>query len=299
MTDSDPVAVPNRAAPCVSIGLPVFNGVDFLRQAIDSLLAQSFGDFELIISDNASTDDTEAVCREIAARDSRVRCTRLSENIGGVSNHNRVASLAVGSYFMWAASDDFWHPDYLQRCVDVLDHNSDVVVAFAINALMDETGRPVRHVPMGPSLAIDDAVERFRRSTEINRTIEPFYGLIRRSALQQVAPMVKHPGFDRILFAELALVGKLHQIAEPLYVRRIHAGQSVGAYPSLKSRYRWISPGRNRRFVFPHLEYAAYFAGAALRSAPSMKLKAQCLLHLAKWCNWHRGSIWREVVRAE
>jgi glycosyltransferase involved in cell wall biosynthesis len=285
--------------PRVSIGLPVYNGAGFLRQAIDSLLAQSFTDFELIISDNASSDGTEGVCREIAAQDARVRYSRLAENIGGVANHNRVAALATGRYFMWAASDDYWRPDYVQRCVDVLDRDAGVVVAFAINALMNDAGETVRQVPMGPSLAVDDAAERFRRSTEINRTIEPFYGLIRRSALQQVAPMVKHPGFDRIAFAELALVGKLHQIAEPLYVRRIHAGQSVGAYPSLKSRYRWISPGRNRRFVLPHLEYAAYFAGAVLRSAPSMKVRAQCLVHLAKWCNWHRGPIWRELVSAE
>jgi hypothetical protein len=170
---------------------------------------------------------------------------------------------------------------------------------FAINALMDEQGRPVRQVPMGASLAIDDVAERFRRSTEINRTIEPFYGLVRRSVLQRVAPMVKHPGFDRILFAELALRGKLQQIPEPLYVRRIHAGQSVGAYPSLRSRYRWISPNRKPSWVYPHLEYALHFGGAVLRSAPNLKVAAACLLHLAKWCNWHRTDIWREFVSAQ
>ena len=286
-------------APKVSIGLPVYNGVEYLRESIDSLLGQSFRDLELVISDNASTDGTEALCREIAAADERVRYTRLPENIGGVANHNRVASLARGSYFMWAASDDRWHPDYVRRCVELLDRDPTVVVAFTINALMDEQGRAVREVAPGPSLAVDDVVERFRRSTEVDRTIAPFYGLIRRDALQRVAPMVKHPGFDRILFAELALLGKLEQIPEPLYVRRIHAGQSVGAYPSLRSRYRWISPNRKPRWVFPHLEYAAYFAGVAWRSAPTAAARWRCLWYLAKWCNWHRRQIWHELVSSE
>jgi len=287
------------AAPLVSIGLPVYNGVDYLREAIESLLAQSFSDFELVISDNASSDGTEALCREFAARDPRIRYERLPENIGGVANHNRVAARATGRYFMWAASDDVWRPGYVQRCVELLERDPGVVVAFAVNTLIDETGHPVREVPKGPSLAVDDVVERFKRSTEIYRTIEPFYGLIRREALQRCAPMVRHPGFDRILFAELALLGKLEQICEPLYVRRIHAGQSVGTHPSLKSRYRWISPNRSRRFVYPHLEYAAHFAAATWRAAPSMKIRAACLWHLARWCNWHRGAIWQEFVSAE
>lgn len=287
------------STPRVSIGLPVYNGGGYLRQSIETLLAQSFTDFELVISDNASTDGSEAVCREFAARDPRVRYTRLAENIGGVANHNRVASLATGEYFMWAASDDHWHPDYLRRCVEVLDHDPAVVVVFAINAQMDDAGQPLKPVPPGPSLAIADAYQRFRLSTEIYRTIEPFYGLMRRSALLRVKPMVKHPGFDRILFAELALLGPLRQIDEPLYVRRIHAGQSVGAYPSLRSRYRWISPNRNPRWVVPHLEYAAHFAVAAWRSAPSLAVRLRCLGFLAKWCNWHRGAIWQELTSAE
>lgn len=287
------------STPRVSIGLPVYNGVEFLREAIDSLLAQSFGDFELVISDNASTDDTEAVCRDYAARDARVRYLRQAKNIGGVSNHNFVAAQAQGTYFMWAASDDVWHPDYVRRCVELLDADPGAVVAFAINARMDEHGKAVDTVQPGPSLAIDDVIERFRRSTEIYRTIEPFYGLIRRDALRCVAPMVKHPGFDRILFAELALRGRLVQISEPLYTRRIHAGQSVGTHPTLRSRYRWISPNRKTRLVFPHLEYAAYFAAAVWRSAPSMQVRMKCLWFMAKWCNWHRGPIWQELVSAE
>lgn len=285
--------------PMVSIGLPAYNGGDYLRASIESLLAQTHRDFELVISDNGSSDGTEALCREFAARDPRVIYSRLAENIGGVSNHNRVAELARGKYFMWASCDDVWHPTYVERCLAVLEADPSIVVAFAVNALMDEQGQALRTVAMGPPLDIDDTVLRFKRLTEINRTIEPFYGLIRRDALVRAAPMFKHPGFDRILFAELGLLGKMHQIPEPLYVRRIHAGQSVGTHPSLKSRYRWISPNRNRRFVWPHFEYAAHFAAAALRSAPSLGARMGCLLYLAKWCNWHRRDLWQDLVGAE
>ena len=286
-------------APLVTIGLPTYNGGDFLRASLESLLAQTHRDFELVISDNASIDGTEVVCREFAARDLRIVYSRLPANIGGVANHNRVASMARGRYFMWAASDDVWRPTYIERCLAVLEADPTIVVAYTINALMNESGQLEREVAMGPPLDGDDTVMRFRRMTEIYRTIEPFYGLIRRDALVRVKPMVKHPGFDRILFAELGLIGKLHQISEPLYVRRIHAGQSVGTYPSLKSRYRWISPNRKARFVWPHLEYAGHFASAALRSAPSMGVRLRCLVHLAKWCNWHRQQLWQEFVGAE
>jgi glycosyltransferase involved in cell wall biosynthesis len=285
-----------HAAPSVSIGLPVYNGVDFLRESIQSLLAQTWPDFELIISDNASTDGTQAVCAEFAARDPRIRYDRLASNIGGVANHNRVARMARGRYFMWASSDDQWHPDYLRRAVEILETDPAVVVAYAQNGMINERGKQLGVIQPGSPLDGDDVVERFRLQTEIYRTIEPFYGLIRRTALEKAAPMPRHPGFDRILFAELGLLGKMRQIPEPLYVRRIHAGQSVGTHPSLRSRYRWISPNRSPRWVWPHFEYAAHFAAAALRSAPSQRVRARCLWHLFKWFNWHRRQLWNDVL---
>ncbi len=114
-TDFPPLAAVTGLprTPAVSIGMPVYNGAGFIRDALDSLLAQTFTDFELIISDNASTDDTQAICAAYAARDPRIRYIRQPRNQGGVPNFLYVLQQARGDYFMWAAHDDIWAPDWL------------------------------------------------------------------------------------------------------------------------------------------------------------------------------------------
>jgi glycosyltransferase involved in cell wall biosynthesis len=106
--------------PKVTIGVPVYNGEKYLAAALDTLLAQSFEDFELIISDNASTDCTEEIARAYAARDGRVRYERSGANRGCAWNHNRVFALARGRYFRWAAHDDLCAPTLLARTVELL-----------------------------------------------------------------------------------------------------------------------------------------------------------------------------------
>ena len=115
--------------PRVTIGLPVYNGQNYLVETLESLLAQTYTDFELVISDNASTDRTEAICRQYAAGDARIRYYRNDENIGASANYNRAFELGRGEYFKWAAHDDLLAPTYLERCVEVLDANPDVVLA--------------------------------------------------------------------------------------------------------------------------------------------------------------------------
>src|SRR2546425_9420098 len=95
-----------RAAPQVSVGLPVYNGERYLAEALDSLLTQSYEDFELIICDNASTDRTGEIARSYAAKDKRVRYARNDKNLGAGGNFRRGFALASGEYFRWAASDD-------------------------------------------------------------------------------------------------------------------------------------------------------------------------------------------------
>lgn len=108
----------NSAAPMVSIGTPVYNGAKYLRKALDSLLEQTFTDFELIISDNASTDDTQAICEEYARRDSRIRYVRQSMNIGAAENFRFVQQQAKGEFFMWAAHDDLWDRRHIELLLE-------------------------------------------------------------------------------------------------------------------------------------------------------------------------------------
>ena len=120
----------SKPIPQVSIGMPVYNGEKFIREALDSLLAQTFTDFELIISDNASTDGTEAICREYAARDPRIRYVRQSENRGAAANFRFVLDEAVGEYFMWAAADDIWGKGFIEKCTNLLDRNPQTGMAM-------------------------------------------------------------------------------------------------------------------------------------------------------------------------
>ena len=126
--------------PRVSIGLPVYNGEKFIREAIDSIFSQTFEDFELIISDNGSTDRTQQICQAYAAQDLRIRYYRNKKNIGAARNYNLVFELASGEYFKWAAHDDLCAPEYLERCVEILDRDPDVVLCYPKTSIIDEHG---------------------------------------------------------------------------------------------------------------------------------------------------------------
>jgi glycosyltransferase involved in cell wall biosynthesis len=128
------------AAPPVSIGLPVYNGEKYLSLALDSLLAQDYGDFELIIADNASTDRTAEICRQYADRDRRIRFARNDRNLGAVENFNNVFRLSSGEYFMWAAHDDLWHPSYISRCLGALRQDARVVLCASAVEFIGESG---------------------------------------------------------------------------------------------------------------------------------------------------------------
>ncbi|MCH9054975.1 glycosyltransferase [Synechococcus sp. PCC 6716] len=140
----------NVIQPQVSIGMPVYNGENYICEALDSLLAQTFTDFELIISDNASTDNTEQICKTYAACDNRIRYIRQKENIGATNNFRFVLEQAKGDYFMWAAHDDLWSPNWLESLVNLATTNKSA--AFGVANYIGENGQPVWHLGAGTPL---------------------------------------------------------------------------------------------------------------------------------------------------
>jgi len=128
-----------KSRPKISVGLPVYNGEEFLRKRIDSVLDQTFSDFELIISDNASTDSTSTICREYAKKDNRIRYIRQEKNIGMTPNFYFLLQEAKSDYFVWAAVDDLWHPAFLEKNVSVLESNNEVVGSISKLTLYDES----------------------------------------------------------------------------------------------------------------------------------------------------------------
>jgi glycosyltransferase involved in cell wall biosynthesis len=126
--------------PRLGIGLPVFNGENYLEETLVSLLSQTYSDFELIISDNASTDGTGDLCRAYAARDRRIKYYRNSTNIGATQNWYRVFDLSCAEYFAPAAHDDLYAPDYMEKCIAVLQQDPSVVVCYSKTRVIDEHG---------------------------------------------------------------------------------------------------------------------------------------------------------------
>src|SRR6266567_4421323 len=151
-----------QSAPLLSIGLFVYNGERFLEETLDSILSQTFTDFELIISDNASTDRTGEISEAYVRRDSRIRYYRGEKNMGAGWNVRRVYELATGKYFKWAAADDILEPDFLRRCVEALESNPGCVLAYAKTRVVDENRNFIEDYVMPMQTNSIDAVTRFR-----------------------------------------------------------------------------------------------------------------------------------------
>lgn len=237
-----------NSRPWVSIGLPVYNGEDYLEDAIAAFLRQTFTDFELIISDNASSDRTEAICRSFAAQDPRIRYYRNAENIGAAENFNRVVHLAGGKYFKWAAHDDLCEPTFLERCVEVLDSDPSVVLCSTEVGCIDWAGtiiNPKRDVPR--HLHSWDPVERFRAIVLHTFWSYEIFGLIRLDVLRKTQLQRANYGTDRVILAELSLHGRFIQVPETLFFRRFHLKQST-CLQSKQQRMQWNAGQRKRKF---------------------------------------------------
>jgi glycosyltransferase involved in cell wall biosynthesis len=212
--------------PRVSIGLPVYNGERYLKVAIDSILCQTFRNFELVISDNASTDRTEAICREYARQDSRVSYHRLSVNLGVTKNFNRVFELSKAELFRWAAADDFIAPRLVEKCVEILDAEPETVLCYSKTTIVDEEGEAVAQHDENLDLRYPQAKERFRQFEENVGYCNVHYGLIRSSALRKTRLLGSFLRSDEVFLGELTLYGMFHEIPESLFFRRFHPGAS-------------------------------------------------------------------------
>jgi len=239
-------------APKVSIGLPVWNGDKYLRLALDSILQQDYTDFELIISDNASTDRTPEICQEFAAKDKRIRYSRNQTNIGARGNYNRVFELARGEFFKWASHDDEIHMSLLRRCFESFEHSApNTVLVFSKAEIIDESGRVLQ---LSEDTIDQAARESFTRLASLifhRHYAHPLWGLIRSEALRRTRLMGSIEA-DHVLLAELALQGPFVEIPEVLYRQRRHAGSAMEVHRSARELLAWHDPSRAKvRFLLP------------------------------------------------
>lgn len=241
--------------PRVSVGLPVFNAGDYLKDAVESLLGQTFSDFEILIQDNASTDETAEICHTYVERDCRVKYKRNSTNVGAAKNYNLTLNRSRGEYFKWAAHDDVCAPVFLERCVKVLDNDPSVVLCAGKTDLINDDGSIVTyddghgcfvtkdgtHVGrLDPPYRAQGSGVAGRYWDILVRTMRTFeiFGLIRTDVLRETILHENYYGSDKVLLADLSLRGRFHMVPEVLLYRRCHAGQSSRLTAAKKGK--WI-----------------------------------------------------------
>lgn len=280
-------------APCVSIGLPVYNGARYLRAALEGVLAQSFGDFELIVVDNASTDDTGEICRARAAADQRVRYLRNPENVGSLRNFNLAFEQARGRYFKWAAADDVVRPEFVARCLEVLERDPGVVLCHSHTRIIDENGEAIGDYAYPPGHAGDERPSRrFGDVLAEDRWCFELFGVMRAETLRTTNLLGGYGGADRGLLAELALRGRFAIVPEYLFLNRDHADRAVRRFPAHHLRAAYENPALAGRRVLPHWRILAEYARGVGRAGLAPSERARCYLALARWLvrhhNWAR-----------
>ena len=275
------------ANPRLTIGLPVYNGEPFVTETLESLLGQTYGDFELIVSDNCSTDRTEAICRRYARRDPRIRYVRQARNIGAAPNHNFVAQQACGELFKWSSADDLCARDFLQRCIEALDQCPDVVLAHSWTALIDSVGAITEAVEYPSDTGALRAPDRFRTMLEGARGSDDYGGVVRLRVLRQTPLFGSHHFADRTLFTELALRGRFYHVPDWLHFRRDHAGAAYRMCPTVRQRCANFDPRRADRLRHPsvrlYAEYAWGFAASIQRVPLTAPERLECYAHLGRF----------------
>lgn len=263
----------------LSVGLAVYNGENYLEQSIQSILAQTFTDFELIISDNASNDGTADICARYAAMDERIRYHRNVENIGGANNENLTFRMAHGKYFRLAAHDDVCESRLFERCVATLEARPEVVLCYAQCQEIDERG--VRGKLISRNHAISpDPVSRFAALALARDFCEETYGIIRSDVLAKTRLQQNYTGSDRTLLSELAIYGLFHEVQEPLFLKRFH---EKNRYTDWRARMVWFSDDLAGRITLPFWMQFSDYLVTIQRVPLKWHERLRCYLVMLRW----------------
>ena len=280
-------AMSGAERPAVSIGLPVYNGEAYLEEALASIAAQTLENYELIISDNCSTDRTAAICADHASRDRRIRYFQNSTNIGGDRNYYRCFQRSTGDHFLGIAHDDRLHPAYLETILRVLNTDAAVVFCHSRAHQIDAAGEVVGTFPARPFSDSPLPHERFRDAIAL-RPVIAHLGVIRASTLHRMPPLLAYPSSDAYWQAEFALRGKLVEIPDVLFYRRIRP-DSGGSIP-LHERIRWSDPSKAGAIIFPNWRRPAEYGRSVLRTPLSLSERLLCFREILRFIR-RRGGV--------
>ena len=258
--------------PLVSIGLPVYNGENYIEEAIDSILNQSYRNIELIICDNASNDNTIKICKEYCKKDKRIKLYLNGENLGAARNYNRTLELSSGKYFKWAAHDDYTSEDYIEKCVNQLERDSDIHLCNTYRKFIKDDHETFRWDKFSQIDFLSPSIKkRYLTFLKNFRFREPdadvVLGVFRREILDQTQKIANFHSSDLTLVAEIILQGKIYIIDEFLFFRRFHKDMSIFANTSKNNRAKWFNPKKKHILTpIPFLIWFTQFVKFVLKS---------------------------------
>jgi len=274
----------DNTQPRVSVGVAVYNGEKYLAKALDSLAAQTFIDFEVILSDNASTDSTPQICRRYVEADERFHYYRNAVNLGVAPNYNRVFELSKGEYFKWADYDDILHPEFLERCVETLDQNPEVALCYCKVNIIDEMGAYRDVYDPGPDTSSNHPHERFRNLILFPELAVQSMGLFRSEIIRQTQLHGSYPSSDEVFLAEMAMRGRYYEIQDRILDVRLHPGQSTrGAQEVQRERVVFFDSSLKGKIVLPKWRYLRSCVSAINRAPLSAYGRLYCYSQMIRW----------------
>ncbi len=287
----------DQVIPKVSIGLPVYNGADYLALSINSILAQTYSDFELIIFDNASTDGTERICREFALKDPRVQYFRQPKNVGATANFRSVFEHSRADYFRFQAHDDILAPTFLERTVAVLDEDPDCVLAYTKTILIDAAGNQTQcYLDFMACDSDDPAVRLATWLMPSDGLCNPNFGLMRRATVKRMTILPPYPSSDRVFLAHLTLLGRVREWPECLFFRRHHERMSTLAHEDKQDLQAWHDGGGRRKIILERWRLVFGFLGVINTTPMPLRSRLMCYRHVGKWMYFRRRILVKELM---
>lgn len=283
--------------PKLCIGLPVYNGQSYIQEAIQSILQQTYTDFTLVISDNASTDATQEICRKFATQDNRITYIRRTENIGAAENFNQLALNSRSPYFKWAAHDDHLHPQFLEKCMFFLEENPNFVLCYSKAKKINEHGEITGTYDYQMRINHAQRTIRFRDLVLVNHFCISAFGVFRTDVLKKTNLIGKYVGSDRILIAETALYGAQYEIPEYLFYRREHAEASTMKYNQY-DRLAWFDPRQKKKLNFKYWKTLQEYLRVIRRTPMLLRERFSCWNTMAKWFIQKRSRLLDDLIIA-
>ncbi|HKK15614.1 MAG TPA: glycosyltransferase family 2 protein [Gammaproteobacteria bacterium] len=277
--------------PLVSIGIPVYNGENYLHYAIESVLAQTYSNFELIISDNASIDATQEICREFTCQDNRIGYYRNEKNLGAGPNYDNCFRLSSGKYFKWVAHDDMIDKSYLEKTVAALENNPDAVLCFTDVLRINGNNKTIdQHEFNYPGIFSSSQSRRFLAMLRYFVNNECFFSLYRRSVLKGSELHGNYMNSDLVLMTEIALRGSFVKVAEPLFLNREHDERFIRTiYPDRIDAARWFDTRGSSRKSYRLITLYRKYIEVIKKNVSDRREKRRCFGYLLQYALTRRN----------